>query len=117
MTIHQCSDVTVRNATVGRLEVLGSRVVMLKTVITNDQVAATIVGSEITATATDVSGDVAINASRSRLDFAGVRLAGRSAALIAEQASNVTFSVSWIQSPHTHGPMHGFLVVVPNAPL
>ncbi len=117
LTIRGCSDVTIRDATVSRLDVRESTVVLLKTVIRNDRVGATIVGSEVVATATDITGDIAINVSRSRLDLAGVRLVGTTAAVAAEQGSNVTFSVSWIESPRRRGPVHEYIEVAPGHPL
>ncbi len=117
LTIRSCSDVTIRDATVGRLDVRESTVVLLNTVIRNDRVGATIVGSEVVATATDVTGDIAISVARSRLDLAGVRLVGTTAAVAAEQGSKVTFSVSWIESPRRRGPVHEYIEVAPGHPL
>ena len=82
-----------------------------------EQVGATMVGSEVTATVADISGDVAIRASGSRLDLAGVRLIGRSAAVVCPRRSNFIFSLSWIESPHRNGSVHEYVEVSPDDPL
>jgi hypothetical protein len=115
--IRHCAAAVLRDVRARHVDVVGSTVEVLDSVIEGDGIAVELVGSELTATATDISGEVAIKAARSRLDLAAVRIRGRSAAVIAPQASNIIFSVSLLTSPHRSGPVHSFFRVGPESPL
>jgi hypothetical protein len=68
-------------------------------------------------TASDVSADVAVRASDSRLDLAGVVLKGKTAAISAPMQSTVILSVSQVESPHTRGLVHESIKITPESPL
>jgi pimeloyl-ACP methyl ester carboxylesterase len=115
--IHHCAAAVLREVRARHIDVVESTIEIQNSVIEGDGVAVELIGSELTATATDISGEIAIKAARSRLDLAAVRIQGRSAAIIAPQASNIIFSVSTLASPHRNGPVHTFLRVGPGSPL
>jgi hypothetical protein len=73
--------------------------------------------SEITATNVTFEGNVAIQTSRSRLDLAGVKLVGKTAAVSAKKNSTLIFSVSRVESPFTSGYLHGSRNVTAEHPL
>jgi hypothetical protein len=64
-----------------------------------------------------IEGDVAIEATESRLDLAAIEVEGRNAAVTAPKRSYVAFSLSRVQSPHTRGEVHDFYTVTPKNPL
>jgi len=73
--------------------------------------------SRIKVTGGQISGETAVIASGSVVDFAGVKLTGKKAAVQATVGSRVLFSVSRIESPFNKGYIHGLYVVRPDSPL
>ncbi len=74
-------------------------------------------GSRIKLTGGQLSGETAVIASGCELDFAGVSLSGKKAAVQAQNGSVLLFSVSRIESPFNKGYIHGLYEVVSGAPL
>ncbi|MDO8264364.1 MAG: alpha/beta hydrolase [Gallionella sp.] len=105
--LRDCSNITIRNARVGQMSVLNSRLNLTDTDIPGKDVGLLADNSDITITNGDISGVIAINAVNSRLDLAGVRLKGTQAAVKGVN-SKITFSVSRVSSPHKTGPLHIF---------
>jgi len=105
--LKNCTDITIRNARVGKLSVVDSRLKLTNTNIMGDQIGLIANNSDITITNGKISGTVAIDASYSRLDLAGVHLSGTQASVRAV-GSKLTFSLCRVKSPHMDGPLHDF---------
>lgn len=105
--LRDCSNITIRNARVGQMSVLNSRLSLTDTDILGNDVGLLADNSDITITNGEISGEIAINAVNSRLDLAGVRLSGTQAAVKGVN-SKFIFSVSRVSSPHKTGPLHIF---------
>lgn len=112
--LRDCSDITIRNARVGRLTVLNSRLNLIDTEISGEgavedgeDIGLFADNSEITITNGDISGGFAIKAVSSRLDLAGVHLSGTQAS-VKGLYSKIVFSVCRVNSPHKSGNLHTF---------
>lgn len=103
--LRDCSNVTIRNARVGQLSVLNSRVTLLDTDILGKDEGLYADNSDVTITNGDISGMIAIKAQRSRFDLAGVHLKGTQDAVKAV-GSKFVFSICRASSPHTDGSLH-----------
>ncbi len=106
--VQHCDRVLIRNARVGAIYALESRLNILDSEIVGTGTALEIVGSEVEATASRIAGETGIVSSRSRLDLAGVEIVGRKAGVISRSTTDIVFSVSNIVSPHNSGYLHGF---------
>ncbi|HTG02247.1 MAG TPA: alpha/beta fold hydrolase [Nitrospirota bacterium] len=107
LSLKNCRGVEIRDASVRRLEASGSEAVIENTKIAGEDAGLRAFRSELTLTNVDITGNVALKASRSRLDLAGVRLEGRTSAVTVEKESFLVFSVSRTDSPVRKGYMHG----------
>ncbi|OGS96159.1 MAG: hypothetical protein A3H31_09495 [Gallionellales bacterium RIFCSPLOWO2_02_FULL_57_47] len=105
--LRDCSNITIRNARIGQLTVLNSRLNLTNTDIVGKDVGLLADNSDITITNGEISGGIAITAESSRLDLAGVRLNGTQAA-VSGVNSKFIFSVSQVSSPHKTGHLHVF---------
>jgi len=105
--IRDCSDVIIRNARVGRLNALNSRLSLTDTNIIGKDVGLHADNSDVTITNGEISGAIAISAAGGRLDLAGVHLKGTQAAVKGVN-SKFIFSISRVSSPHATGPLHSF---------
>ena len=105
--LRNCSNIIIRNARLGQLKALNSRLSLTNTDILGKEVGLLADNSDITVTNGAISGVIAINAGNSRLDLAGVRLKG-SQASVKGVNSRIIFSVSRVSSPRTNGPLHIF---------
>jgi pimeloyl-ACP methyl ester carboxylesterase len=117
VVISDCKHVRIEDATIGLLDVSGSDVQIDNSRISGADVSLKTDDSEITLTNVIVEGDIAVQASRSRLDLAGVTLSGRAAAVSAKKDSMLIFSVSRVESPHASGYVHGARRIAPDKPL
>ena len=118
IVLHGCEGIVIRNATIGSLQAKESRAVIENSRIGMEEgTGLTSVGSELTITATTLSGRVAIHASRSRLDLAGVTLIGVEKAVSGDSGSSLIFSVSELRTPERSGSIHGYFEVDRNNPL
>ncbi len=105
--LRNCSDITIRNARVGQLSAYGSRLTLVDTDILGKDVGLHADDSDVSITNGDISGVVAINAKRSRVDLAGVHLTGSQDAVKGVD-SKFVFSITEVHSPHTTGTLHTF---------
>ncbi|MDH4234118.1 MAG: alpha/beta hydrolase [Gallionella sp.] len=105
--LRDCSNITIRNARVGRLNTINSRLILVNTDILGKDVGLNADSSDITVTNGDISGGIAISATSSRLDLAGVRLKGTQAS-VKGVSSKFIFSVSMVSSQLTSGHLHTF---------
>ncbi len=111
LTLISCKGVIIKNATIGELVIRSSTATIENSTITSDKTALNIDRSEILITATQLSGDVAIYTSGSRLDLAAVTLVGKSASVQGGRSSSLVFSVSKISSPLATRTIHEFLKI------
>jgi pimeloyl-ACP methyl ester carboxylesterase len=103
--LRDCSNITIRNARVGQLNVLNSRINLIDTDILGKEEGLNANNSDVTITNGDISGEVAIKSERSRFDLAGVHLKGSRDAVKAT-GSKFVFSISRVHSPHMNGALH-----------
>jgi hypothetical protein len=113
LTLERCGQVRIDHAQIGRLVLNASTVSISDSVISNsggsgEGVALTARDSEITATAVQISGRVAIRTDNSYFDLAGVSLRAREQGLemVGERSSRVFFSVSDWQGSDYWGDAH-----------
>jgi pimeloyl-ACP methyl ester carboxylesterase len=117
LTIVGCRGVRVRRARIRELRIIRSTVDLEDSDIAGGKIGLFAHSSTVTVTGGAIEAEVAIEALKSRLDLAGVRLTATTAAVRAPARSTVVFSVSRIESPHTQGAVHDYFVVTPDAPL
>jgi hypothetical protein len=118
IVLQGCDRVVIRNATVGSLRVTESRAVIENSRIGSEEgTGLTAIGSEVTITATELSGQVALHVSRSRLDLAGVTLVTGDTAVSGDSGSSLVFSVSELRKSGHNESIHGYFEVDRNNPL
>ena len=116
--IVNCHGAVLSKVSARYIEIVDSVVTIEESRITGEEgPVLRVVNSRVTGTAFDAEGTVAISASSSSFDLAGVALKGREAALISDDKVRVVFSVSSLSSPHSYGYMHKRFVVTPENPL
>ncbi len=103
--LRDCSNITIRNARVGQLNVINSRLSLIDTDILGKDEGLHADNSDVTITNGEISGVIAIKSERSRFDIAGVLLKGSKDAVKGVD-SKFVFSISRAISPHTDGPLH-----------
>lgn len=103
--VRDCSNVIIRDARVVELKVTNSRISLINTDISGKDSGVKAVDSNVTITNGSVSGVIAIEATRSRFDLAGVRLKGSEHAVKAK-GSKFVFSICHVSSPHMDGALH-----------
>jgi hypothetical protein len=97
--IEDCVDVLLRNVRARRIVIERSHVVGLGVVVDGDEVAVSAVESELWIAGGHLSGDLAIEASGSDLDLAGVTLVGRRASIGVRERSKLICSVCRFETP------------------
>jgi hypothetical protein len=110
--IVDCQNVRMNNVFAGSVSLLRSSVIFDKGAITGGDVGLRTDGSTVMASGLRIEAAVAVVASNSRLDLAGVRLTGSRAAVTTDSRVTLLFSVSRIQSPHGSGSIHGLRELV-----
>ncbi|HEY0666284.1 MAG TPA: alpha/beta hydrolase [Gallionella sp.] len=109
--LRDCTNVTVRDARIGRLSALNSQLNLTDTDILGKEVGLQADNSDITYTNGRISGEVAIQTTASRLDLAGVHLTGSRASIQATD-SKLTCSICRVSSPLATGNLHAFKNIV-----
>jgi pimeloyl-ACP methyl ester carboxylesterase len=118
LEISNCRQVTIADAYIGEAVIDRSLVTMTNTVIAGGKTGLEIRTSTLQATAVEISGETALVADQSRLDLAGVRLAGgRTAVRDDREASTLVFSVSKLVSGGRVRPIHQVVVLAPGEAL
>ena len=105
--LSDCSNIIIRKARMGQLNVLNSSLSMIDSDILGKDVGLAADNADISITNGEISGAIAISALNSRLDLAGVRLQATKAVAKGVN-SKFVFSVSRAQSPHTSGYLHTY---------
>ncbi len=109
--IRDCRDVRVRDANVGKLYIDDASVRIDDSRIGDKDGGLIVDDADVTITGGTIDAPVAITASNSHLDLAGVTVIGSRAAVRAPRRSRILFSVSYIHSPYTDGSAHGLWVL------
>jgi hypothetical protein len=107
LAITDCRNVQLTNVTAGAVSLVRSSANFDQGAIVADEVGLRVEESTVTANGLRIDAAVAVSASKSRLDLAGVRLSGSRAAVTTDSWVTLLFSVSRIQSPHGNGTIHG----------
>ena len=115
--INGCKQVLLRDVSVEVLRIYRSTVEIVDSDIGGGDVGLIVERSEIQMTAGRIHGDVAIRATSSELDLAGVTIIGHTAALEAPSASRALMSVCKIRTARRRGYLHGVYQVSPSVPL
>lgn len=115
ISIVDCRDVVIRNATVRTVRITDATVAIDNSFIGSGGLLLD--DANLTVTGSVIEAPVAIRAIDSRLDIAGVTINATEAAVRAPYPSRVIFSVSHIRSPLTNGALHGMRVIGPENPL
>ncbi|MBA1145572.1 alpha/beta hydrolase [Ectothiorhodospiraceae bacterium WFHF3C12] len=117
LLIYDCEDVIIRDAHIGRLEILSSRATLRNTVVHGDEVALVLAHSTVEMTASRIQAPVAIDATGSRVDAAGVTLKASRIAIRAPAPSVFTFSVSLLELGGERRYLHDVVEVTSKNPL
>jgi pimeloyl-ACP methyl ester carboxylesterase len=102
-----CDDVRITGARALAIRVRDSAVWVEDTEVVGSSVALMVSGSKVEVTASDLVGEVGIQAEKSELDLAGVTTRGRRAAVLAQGPASLLFSVSRIESQRAQTFVHG----------
>lgn len=105
ITLTNCTGVRIEQAFLNQLVVEGGSVELVQVAIDADAVALQATNASVVGTAMTMSGDIALRATSSRVDLAGVTLRARKQA-VESSASRVYFSVSDIEAPDYRGGAH-----------
>ena len=111
IALNGCDDAVIRDARVGEVVAIGSRLTILHSHIGGGAFGLSATGSEVEITASRIEGDIALLASRSRLDMAAVDVIGHKASVQGKRGSDLLFSLSTLSSPLRQGPIHGYFTV------
>ena len=106
ISLQNCTNVLITNARAGSVKALNSSLKIESSIIDGKLVALDAADSSVTATAVSLKGRVAIRASASRLDLAGVSLHATEKGLDMTGASRAYFSVSDYDAPDYRGDAH-----------
>jgi pimeloyl-ACP methyl ester carboxylesterase len=102
-----CKDVVLRDVRAGALRIRDSYAVVERTQVLARGVALEVRGSRVQITASDFSGQIAVDTEGSDLDLAGVVLRGQRASVHVGAASKLIFSISHAESPINRRYLHG----------
>lgn len=117
LLVYDCEDVTIRDARIGRLEILSSQAAVRNTVIHGEDVALVLAHSTVELTASRIVAPVAIDATGSRVDAAGVSIETEHTAIRAPAPSVFTFSVSALRRDGELRYLHDIIEVTSRNPL
>lgn len=109
--LNHCNGIVIRDAQVGSIEAVSSQFYLEGSQVGGGAVGMALTASDATLTASAIRGEVALRASGSRVDMAGVDLIGSVAAIEARHRTRLIFSVTRLQSPVTDGYLHANLRV------
>lgn len=107
LEIIDCQDVHLRDIRARSVTLSRSTAVFDRGEISGGDIGLRAEASTLIANGLKISAPVAVSASGSRLDLAGVYLTGKRAAVLSGGRLQLFFSVSRIDSPHGSGTIHG----------
>ncbi|MDN3517115.1 alpha/beta fold hydrolase [Aquisalimonas lutea] len=119
LTIRNCDNVTVRDASARIITVENSSVTIVNTFIEGDAVGLEASNSQVTLTTGRIRADVPVVAASATLNIAGTRLEGDTAVLRATGAgkSEVTFSVTPVTTRNGRHYLHALYAPAPGETL
>lgn len=106
IVIDNCTAVRLMDLSAQRIVIRDSIVQMLNVQVRGSDVAVDATNSEVTITASDLSGGISVRADASRLDLAGVVLLASDTPVEVRRRSRLIASVSEIHSPEYNGYWH-----------
>ncbi len=115
--LFRCDNVILNDVTAEEIILQDSKVIMENCRIRGSAVGLKATKSELIATNVTIRADLPIEASRSRLDFAGAYLVGKDAAATTDNRSLFIFSISRAESARYNGPLHGIHRLTKEKPL
>ena len=107
LEIVDCQDVHLRDIRARSVILRRSTAIFDRGEISGGDIGLRAEASTLIANGLKISAPVAVSASGSRLDLAGVYLSGERAAVLSGGRLQLFFSVSRIDSPHGSGTIHG----------
>ena len=107
--LFNCAGIKIINSHIKQIYAYETRFEVINSIIDSNGLAVEVDGSEAVFTGTQISGDIAIEASRSRLDLAGVELQGKTSSITAKSRSEFLFSISRMDSPEFQGTIHNLI--------
>jgi pimeloyl-ACP methyl ester carboxylesterase len=107
LEITGCDGVRIAGVRATAIRVRDSAIILEDTEVVGSGVALTAIGSRVQVTASDLTGEVGIQAEGSELDLAGVAVRGRRAAVRAVGPTSLLCSVSRVEGRGAHGFVHG----------
>lgn len=107
LEIVDCQDVHLRDIRARSVTLRRSTAIFDRGEISGGDIGLRAEASTLIANGLKISAPVAVSASGSRLDLAGVHLTGERAAVLSGGRLQLFFSVSRIDSPHGSGTIHG----------
>ena len=105
ITLTNCTGVRIERAFLDQLAIDGGSVELVQVAIDADAVALQATNASVIGTGMTITGDIALRATSSRIDLAGVTLRARKQA-VESTGSRVYFSVSDIDAPDYRGDAH-----------
>lgn len=114
LRIVECSRVKLNNITTPSLFISGSKVNIFGGHFTNENTAITVRHSLLKMTNGIVKGDIAIKASGSKLDFAGVDITAIRAGIKTDNTTTLICSLCEFDVPTIQGSVHGLFTLKPN---
>lgn len=119
LTIRNCDNVTVRNASARTITIEDSSVAIVNTFIEGDAVGLEASNSQVTLTTGRIRADMPVVTDSATLNIAGTRLEGDTAVLRATGAgeSEVTFSVTPVATRHGERYLHALHAPAPGETL
>jgi pimeloyl-ACP methyl ester carboxylesterase len=104
--IASCSDVRIEAVRSGSIRIRDSVVVIENAQVKSDAVALDVKNSKVEITASELSGDVAMQTNVGEVDLAGVTLRGKRKSVQVDRSSRLIFSISRLESPVAHRYVH-----------
>jgi pimeloyl-ACP methyl ester carboxylesterase len=104
--IASCSDVRIEDVRSGSIRIRDSVVVIENAQVKSDTVALDVKNSKVELTASELSGDVALQTNVGEVDLAGITLRGKRKSVQVDRSSRLIFSISRLESPVAHRYVH-----------
>lgn len=104
--IASCWDVRIEDVRSGTIRIRDSVVVIENAHVKSDAVALDVKNSKVEITASEFSGDVAMQTNVGEVDLAGVILRGKRKSVQVDRSSRLIFSISRLESPVAHRYVH-----------
>ncbi len=115
--IKNSRNIKIVNVHARKIIVENSWIKIENSIISSDETGLNITDSVVTVTGAVIKGKVAVFASNSKLDLAGVKIEGEEAAVKSYYESTIVFSVCRVKSPYNNKYIHKILKVHNENPL